>query len=1006
MFKSAYKNFKSFPTWLKISLYVVTLYVLYLILVGLVAPYVIQSKLPTSLKTMLGRKVTVEKVSINPFLLRARVDNLNIAKADNSKQLFALKRLEVEINFWQSLFTFTPTLSHISIDSPDVMFSRHKDGSLSFQDILAQFAQSASQKQPEAKADNAQMVALRIGQISLLNGQLAFSDLVTGAHLDYQKLHFKLNHFDTRALIKSNKADKPQNGFDFNFTGQQQGKVRLTGQLQLLPFKTSGQFSVQNLALTPLWQLIQPYIQAKLAKGTLTTKLPFALALKKDGLQWQLNDGSFALNDLQWLDNSQPKVSVAHLKLSQMNATSADKSASIGKVILSKPHIEATLKNSSVDLASLFTPKFPASASSSTTPTQGKSQSPWQASIGEFGLDDGSVQFIDDDFGNGTRWNINQIALKTGQLSSDLSQSISYQLSLAIMGKTNKSAGQLTSTGEIIPGSQNVSAKLNVSDFDLTSLRAYLAPYVNIELNSGKLSSNAKISFSPKQQLDYRGNIALNQLNVKDDVTNQPLLKWQKMAIHSIHFSQIQNLLDIKQIQFTKPFFRVIVTPKRQTNLSHLMVSSQATKQEASKAQKPKQTAAAKPAANPLKINIGKISLNQGSAFFADQSITPNFASGIESLNGDISHLSSKPGTVAKVNLKGAIDQYAPVTLRGEVNPLLSQPYLNLDLNFKNVELVSVSPYSGTYAGYYIDKGQLNLGLNYQLKDSQLLGKNHIVINQLQLGKASNSSQALNLPIKLAIALLQDRHGVIDLGVQVSGDVNDPSFGVGSIIWAAIKNVITKAVMSPFSLLAKLVGSDQQLNYVAFEPGLATLEKSEQQRLDKLAQALNKRPKLKVNVRGSVNLAQDANAMSEFKLKQQLLKISGQEKLPEDLSASQFPLQGPLVDALDKLYVSQLKQSVKQARETMATQLKAQQNGKEPSAEQLTTAVHISMYNQLIKAQQIEKSQLQNLAQMRAQQVKAYLVNKDKIDPERIFLRNSKAELKTDSTQVKLEITE
>ncbi|CAG9297697.1 DUF748 domain-containing protein [Celerinatantimonas diazotrophica] len=1005
MFKSAYKKFKSFPIWLKITSYGVILYGIYLILLGLVAPYVIQTQLPSALQTMLGREVSLAKVSINPFLLRARIDDLSVAKSESSKKLFALKRLEVEVNFWQSLLTLNPTLSHINIDAPDVMFSRQQDGSLSFQDILTRFAQRAK-KQPKETHDDGKIFALRIGKISLLNGQFAFTDSATGTHLHYQKLHFNLNHFDTRALISSHQTDKPHNKFDLKLTGQQQGQMNLTGQLQLSPFKAVGHLSVQRVALTPYWQLIQPYIRAQFAHGTLTTKLLFAVNVQKNGLQWQLNDGSLALNNLQWQDKTQPKVSLAHIKLSHINASSADKSASIGQVVLSKPQVEAVLKNNSLDLVRLFTPKWPASSSTKSAPSQGQSAAPWQASLDQVSLEDGSVSLVDDDFGQGTRWDIKKISLKTGQLSSDLSRAIKYQLSLALMSPSHQNAGQLSSSGEIVPQTQSVRAKLKLSDFDLTTLGAYITPYVNIQLHSGQLSSVAQLRFSPKQQFDYQGNLALTQLSIDDNVTDKPLLKWQKMAINSVHFSQAKNILDIKQIQLTKPFLRVVVTPKRQTNLSHLLVSHQAAKPSSHQAKEPPQTAATKSAANPLKINIGKISLSQGRAFFADRSITPNFASGIDSLNGDISHLSSKPGTVAKVHLKGAIDQYAPVTLSGEINPLLKQPYLNLDLNFKNVELVSVSPYSGTYAGYYIDKGQLDLGLNYQLKDNQLLGKNHIVINQLQLGKASNSSKAMNLPIKLAIALLQDRHGVIDLGVQVSGDVNDPSFGVGSIIWAAIKNVITKAVMSPFSLLAKLVGSDQQLNYVAFAPGRAMLDKSEQQRLDKLAEALKKRPKLKVNVRGSVNLAQDALAISEFKLKQQLLKVSGLAKLPKDLSASQFPMQGPLVDGLDKLYTSQLKKSVKATRKKIVAQIKAQQGGKEPSAEQVTTAVHISMYNQLIKVQKVPKSQLQNLAQIRAQQVKSYLVNHDKIDPDRIFLRNSKAELKTDSTKVKLQITE
>ena len=128
------------------------------------------------------------------------------------------------------------------------------------------------------------------------------------------------------------------------------------------------------------------------------------------------------------------------------------------------------------------------------------------------------------------------------------------------------------------------------------------------------------------------------------------------------------------------------------------------------------------------------------------------------------------------MDLKGKIDKYAPVTLQGEINPLLQKPYLDLDLVFKSVELTTVNPYSGTYAGHYIDKGQLSLALNYQLQDNQLIGKNHLVIDQLQLGKPSESDLATSLPISLAIAILQDRNGVIDLGLEVSGDVDNPDF--------------------------------------------------------------------------------------------------------------------------------------------------------------------------------------------------------------------------------------
>ncbi len=193
--------------------------------------------------------------------------------------------------------------------------------------------------------------------------------------------------------------------------------------------------------------------------------------------------------------------------------------------------------------------------------------------------------------------------------------------------------------------------------------------------------------------------------------------------------------------------------------------------------------------------------------------------------------MSSVPGTKASVDISGNIDRYAPVKVKGEINPLLDQPYLDLDVIFQSVELTTVNPYSGTYAGHYIDRGQLSLSLNYQLENNQLKGSNHVVIDQLQLGKASESDLATDLPISLAIALLQDSDGVIDLGVEVSGDVDDPEFSLGAVIWSTISNIITKAVTAPFSFIAGLADSDDELNVIEFEFGANTLTTDEQEKL-------------------------------------------------------------------------------------------------------------------------------------------------------------------------------
>ncbi|MGL5396220.1 MAG: DUF748 domain-containing protein, partial [Shewanella sp.] len=475
-----------------------------------------------------------------------------------------------------------------------------------------------------------------------------------------------------------------------------------------------------------------------------------------------------------------------------------------------------------------------------------------------------------------------------------------------------------------------------------------------------------------------------------------------------------QNQIKIDHLRFEKPYAKVVIAKDRTTNISNLIVEQQAINASNAVEQTAQTSAQAQTSANAvapsktapkqpeLSLDIQKISFNQGSAFFADNSLTPNFASGIEQLEGHISHLSSKPNTKASVDIKGKIDRYAPVTLKGDINPLLDKPYLDLDLVFKSVELTSVNPYSGTYAGYYIDKGQLSLALNYKLEQNQLKGSNHLVIDQLKLGKRSNSDLATSLPVTLAIALLQDRHGVIDLGMEVSGDVDSPSFSVGSIIMTAITNVITKAVTAPFSFLAGLIGSDETLDKIPFNAGQFTLTSREQESLDKLAKGLADRPMLQLSLEGSVNAVNDSQVIAERMMKRKLATLANMQptELPADLSPSQFPSQGPLADALIKLY----EQEVKANPEDVKANIVSETKDTPLSNEELTTRWHIALYNLSVKAQTVSQGMLGDLAQERAKSVKAYLVDSKGIAPERIFLLESRVSLNQDAAQVNMSI--
>ncbi|QYJ99055.1 DUF748 domain-containing protein [Shewanella alkalitolerans] len=693
---------------------------------------------------------------------------------------------------------------------------------------------------------------------------------------------------------------------------------------------------------------------------------------------------------------------------------------------------DGNVKGANVQVAEADTSKQVAN-SDKKTDTQAPS---WHAKLEKISLSNYQLNLTEQLFKEENLWQIGQLQLTTGAVDESLSQPIDYQLALAI----NQSA-KVQSQGQIDALAKQVSAELSLDGLSLNWFQNYIAPIVNIKIDDGRLATSGQLLADANGKLNYQGTLQVDDLQVKDLKANKTLVKWQQLDLNQLDFEKEANKLAIDQVTLNKPYGRILINEDRTTNFQDLLVvatddaianegaadadqsgaAKPATrkndKQENDKQEKQaaeeKATAQTVDAAKPMALSINKIVFKDGSTFFADNSLTPNFAASIEQLEGNIANLSSSSDRAAKVDIKGKIDRYAPVVLKGEINPLLEQPYLDLDLSFKHVELTSVNPYSGTYAGYYIDKGLMSLDLKYQLENNQLVGDNHLVVDQLQLGKKSNSSLATSLPVTLAIALLQDRHGVIDLGLQVSGDLNEPSFSFGSIIATAFTNVITKAVTAPFSLLAGLLGSDDELDKVAFTPGLATLPEESQSLLSKLAKGLSDRPKLTVSAKGAVDPVSDSQALMTAKLHQELVAQAQlddakftEAQMPAELTASTFPTTGILSDALKSLYEKTLQKDPGEVLKEIKQQQAQQENSAgNKSAEELQTRWHIALYNYLVSAQQLDDNALGQLAQSRALAVKQYLIEEAKIEPGRVFVLDSQAALDTSASQALLTLS-
>jgi hypothetical protein len=294
----------------------------------------------------------------------------------------------------------------------------------------------------------------------------------------------------------------------------------------------------------------------------------------------------------------------------------------------------------------------------------------------------------------------------------------------------------------------------------------------------------------------------------------------------------------------------------------------------------------------PISIAIDDISIQDGSANYADLWIQPHFAVGIQTLNGYIRGLSSDSRARAKVELNGKVDRYAPVRIWGETNPLASTTYSDIRMQFKGVELTSATPYSGHFAGYKIVKGKLSVDLRYRIENRQLNADHKFVIDQLELGDKVDSPDAVRLPLKLAVALLKDRNGVIDLNLPVTGSLDDPKFRLGPIIWKAVLNLLTKIATAPFALLGHLFGGGEQMNYIDFRPGSAVLEQSEHDKLTALVKALKEKEKLELDVPVTFSPDVDGPALVAAMLNSRLLELESAQAAGSKRGKATAPAQG------------------------------------------------------------------------------------------------------------------
>jgi len=839
-----------------------TALVVYSLLGFLILPGVAQRVINQQLARYATVPAHLERVDFNPFSLELALHDLRIGEA-GAEQL-AFERLYLDLQ-WDSLWRRSLHLADVELVGPDAEVLFDSAGTLNLTQLFELPEKDATE--PEADSDP---LSLRIDRLQLARGRVHFADQRPGEPIDllFDSLDFQLQHFATRS---DDAADAV-----LTAKGPDGSQIVWKGQLNLVPMSSTGRLEVNGLALKTFWPYVRDVAPLVLRDGQLSLKTDYRLDLAS-GTALNLSDASATLTSLS-LDSpdAQPLLRLQQARLAQVSLDLQQRQVTLGQ--LRSEGLESWLTREAdgqLNWQRLLAGKADAPRPGQPTDTAGDQPEPdtpkpskpepdaqhWRVLLTDAQLQKYRLHLADHVPEQDVELEVGPLDLHVQHFDSRGDSPMALRLDTGV-GKQ----GSLSAEGQLALTPLQGQFALTLQGIDLRLAQPYLSPFVHLELRSGLLGGQLQVALEGTDPLSLQvgGAAEVTQLHTLDTIQERDFLKWRSLKLDGLDY-RYPNALQINRIDLEQPYARFIINPDLTTNINDLLVDKSASTAPAPPAtQAGTQPDAPATQQEPFALHIGGIRIVDGSANFSDLSLRPPFITAIQELEGNIGTLDNRQHSAASVDIKGKVDRYAPVSIEGSLTPFDPLQSLDIATRFRRVELTTLSPYSAKFAGYRIRKGRLNLDLHYRIQQGQLNAENEVVLEQLQLGEKVDSEQAVDLPVRLAVALLKDSSGTIALKLPVQGDLKNPQFDVMPIVWQTLRNLVVRAVKSPFKFLGGLVGHEQtDLSEVPFAPGSSELNKEARSRLDALAGALKERPVLRLEVEGMSAPALDGPLLAE-----------------------------------------------------------------------------------------------------------------------------------------------
>lgn len=788
----------------------------------LLLPGIVRRQAVQRIEAATGRTLEIGGISLNPLTLSMRVRELRFSELGRSEPFVSFSSARIAMNP-VSFLRRTPVIASARIDSFHLTIIRGKQGNYNFSDLLRWLPLHPR---------------LSLSNLGITNGSLDFIDrgLASEQRLELRKVVLAVPFVSSMATY-ADRFVAPRLSAELNGL-----PLRIEGKLRPFPRPVEADATIEfkDVSLPYLLAYVPGTFPVHVVSGR--TAANVALTYRKPELSVY---GTAVLTDVKSADLAGvPVMNLSKLDVAAQTYFGGGKGMVFDRVSLTgrqlfvpygnneqisvasftlgggrysrREHLlevaDVTLKNGDVHFSrnpkgALLPLDLLYKGGKGAAPGKGGAAPRLRYRIGRISGTDMTAVFTDEVLKQRPSFSFRQISISLENLIGPPFAPIP----LTVAGRYGEE-GTLRFTGAVQPTPWKLKGDLDVQRIPLAGFNAYLPENLAMVVASGTADTRLAVSLAVRGERmtgSFAGSAGIRSLYCLD-AAGKEFLRWDSFRLDRMNLGLGSAPLDFGDVTLKRFSTRIAVERDGSLNIRNLHTRGLGIQEKKIAANVKRRT-----------VRIGTVVMQDGTLVFSDRHVPGGYTTALSNMGGRISGLSSTDTRAADLELHGTLDGRSPLRISGRISPLRDIFFADLNMSFSDVRLPPLTPYSGTYLGYAVDRGQLFLDSTFRVKNRQLDMENRVSIKQLHFGKTIPSDQATVLPVHLAVEMLKDPKGDLRFDLPVTGRTDDPKFSAWQMTLDIMKNLIVTAARSPAALFRSMFGGTEDQGGVGFDRGPA-----------------------------------------------------------------------------------------------------------------------------------------------------------------------------------------